>query len=295
MNLVVNAAEAIGDAGGSIRLATRLVHADRALFETMYLAPQLPEGDYIVVQVSDTGCGMSPETAAKVFDPFFSTKFTGRGLGLAAVLGIVRGHHGAIKVESTPGKGSTFTLLFPAFAKAPAAQSSAAVPGHTITVLVVDDEDCVRRTVQAMLQRNGIQVLLAEDGQAGLEQYAARHGVIDAVLLDLTMPLMDGIEALGRMLAIDPAARILLMSGFDENLETARYGDLGQRASCRSRSPSSPCSTRSTARWADLRPAPLVLHAGGDGSGGHHCHRDLRTHRTPSAGRCPTVPARVCA
>ena len=234
MNLVVNAADALGDAGGAIRLATRLVHADRALFETMYLAPQLTEGDYVVLQVSDTGCGMSPETAAKVFDPFFSTKFTGRGLGLAAVLGIVRGHHGAIKVESTPGKGSTFTLLFPASVKAPAAHPAAADaasprPSRATTVLVVDDEDCVRRTVQAMLRRNDIQVLLAEDGQAGLELYAARHGEIDAVLLDLTMPKLDGIEALGQMLAIDPAARILLMSGFDENTETARYGNLGQK------------------------------------------------------------------
>ncbi|MFN8507395.1 MAG: PAS domain S-box protein [Dehalococcoidia bacterium] len=113
MNLVINATEAIGDGGGAVTVKTAVVHAMRATFAGMYLSPDLPEGDYIEVRVTDTGRGMIAETASRIFDPFFTTKFTGRGLGLAAVLGIVRGHRGAISVTSAEGAGTTFTLLFP--------------------------------------------------------------------------------------------------------------------------------------------------------------------------------------
>ncbi len=113
LSLVVNAAEAIGEQPGEVSLTTRLIHADPTLVARMYLAPELPEGDYLALEVSDTGCGMDQATREKIFDPFFTTKFLGRGLGLAAVVGIVRGHQGAIQVESTPGKGSTFRILFP--------------------------------------------------------------------------------------------------------------------------------------------------------------------------------------
>ena len=233
MNLALNAADAIGESGGVVRLATRLVRADRALLDSMYLSPQLPEGDYVRVQVTDTGCGMTPETLARVFDPFFTTKFTGRGLGLAAVLGIVRGHRGAIRVESAPGLGTTFTLLFPAIkeappAPAPQAPSTADLAPLARTVLVVEDEASVRRTVEAVLKRQGITLLFAVDGLSGVELFRQHHRKIDAVLLDLTMPKMSGAEALRHMRAIDPAARILLMSGFDETVESERHENLGQ-------------------------------------------------------------------
>ncbi len=234
MNLVLNAADAIGEQGGAIHLATRLEHADRALLETMYLAPDLPPGDYVRLEVVDTGCGMSPEVLARVFDPFFTTKFTGRGLGLAAVLGIVRGHRGAIRVGSTPGVGTAFTLLFPVAPRpasplpSPARSAGPAPVQPERTILVVDDDESVRRTVKAMLQRHGMRTLFAEDGLTGVELFAARHQEIDAVLLDLTMPRLDGTGALRRMLEIQPDARILLMSGFDEAAESERYGQLGQ-------------------------------------------------------------------
>src|SRR5882724_5046834 len=114
MNLVVNAAEALGERAGVVGIATGVLHAEGDYLRTTFLAPELAEGQYVFVEVSDNGCGMGPATQAKVFDPFFSTKFTGRGLGLSAVLGIVRGHKGAIKVYSAPGRGSTFKVLFPA-------------------------------------------------------------------------------------------------------------------------------------------------------------------------------------
>jgi len=237
MNLVLNAADAIGERGGVIRLAAHRESIGRARFETMHLAPQLPEGDYLVLEVSDNGCGMAPDTIARIFDPFFTTKFTGRGLGLAAVLGIVRGHRGAIKVESRPGHGTVFTILLPA---ASAEQPPAPCPSSTTTnvaaashrrgrtILVVDDEESVRKTVHAMLTREGLALRFAEDGLAGVDAYREHHHTIDAVLLDLTMPRLGGTEALERMLAINPHARVLLMSGFDEHVESARHARRGQ-------------------------------------------------------------------
>uniref|UniRef100_UPI002ADE7C8B PAS domain S-box protein n=1 Tax=Tepidiforma sp. TaxID=2682230 RepID=UPI002ADE7C8B len=113
MNLITNASDAIGDRSGVISISTGLMHADRAYLRTAYMDDDLPEGDYVYLEVADTGVGMDEATAARIFDPFFTTKFTGRGLGLAAVLGIVRSHRGAIKLYTEPGRGTTFKILFP--------------------------------------------------------------------------------------------------------------------------------------------------------------------------------------
>jgi signal transduction histidine kinase len=121
MNLVVNAAEAIGAEAGIISITTGLQRADQAYLAEVYAAPDLPEGWYVALEVADTGQGMDATTRARIFDPFFTTKFTGRGLGLAAVLGIVRGHKGALNVYSEPGHGSTFKILLPISAEASAA------------------------------------------------------------------------------------------------------------------------------------------------------------------------------
>jgi PAS domain S-box-containing protein len=148
MNLIVNAAEAIGDDVGTITLTTGIRHADHAELAAIYLAHDLPAGDYLYLEVDDTGSGMDADTLAKIFEPFFTTKFTGRGLGLAAVLGIVRGHHGALKVQSQPARGTTFTILLPTptdqrmttddvNSSVASGRRSAGAGG---TVLVVDDE-----------------------------------------------------------------------------------------------------------------------------------------------------------
>jgi signal transduction histidine kinase len=113
MNLVSNASDALGDQDGAVVVRTRMVHADADVFRANYWHDELPEGDYVCLEVADNGCGMTEEILARIFEPFFSTKFTGRGLGLAATLGIVRSHRGTIQVASTPGQGSMFRVLFP--------------------------------------------------------------------------------------------------------------------------------------------------------------------------------------
>lgn len=229
MNLVINASEAIGAQEGTIRLATGCLHVDRTMLETMYLAQDLAEGEYVELKISDTGCGMSPETIARVFDPFFTTKFTGRGLGLAAVLGIVRSHNGAIRVESEPGNGTTFTLLFPVVSGSASTAVAVAPPVKPIplrpklrTVLVVDDEESVRLIARSMLERWGFRVILADDGVEGVVQFRKHQGEIDIVLLDLTMPKLSGYDAFNELRKLSPEVCVLMMSGFDESAETQR-------------------------------------------------------------------------
>jgi two-component system cell cycle sensor histidine kinase/response regulator CckA len=196
MNLVINASEAIGDAGGDITVVTAAVDCDQSCLETGWGSEPPAPGRYVALGVTDTGCGMDTLTCARVFEPFFTTKFTGRGLGLSAVMGIVRGHKGAIRVSSEPGKGTTFKLLFPASSAAPQSLSqprrkSVGISGHG-TILVVDDDDGVLFIARAILERLGFTVLTAADGMEGLEMYKARMAEIACVLLDLTMPKMDG-------------------------------------------------------------------------------------------------------
>jgi len=229
MNLVINASDAIGAGDGSISITTRPVEMTKAALRQVYLAPGLAPGAYVSLEVTDTGSGMDRETLARIFDPFFTTKFTGRGLGLAAVLGIMRGHHGAIKVESTPGQGSTFRLLFPV---APSredqlpASSREQSPANG-TILVVDDEPTVRAVTSRALRSFGFEVIEASDGAAGAEAFATNSRRIDCVLLDLTMPRMGGEDAFLAMRAADPDVPILLMSGFTEDDSRRRFGSLG--------------------------------------------------------------------
>ena len=232
LNLVTNASEAIGDRGGSIVVSTGVRHADAAYLATTQLAPELPEGDYVFLDVRDTGAGMSHEVQARIFDPFFSTKFAGRGLGLAAVLGIVRGHDGAIKVESELGKGTLIRVLLP---RAEGVSNLAEEARHSAdgwrgsgTILLVDDEETVRATVSRMLELFGFSVLIAEDGDVAVEMFRAQGRDIVLVLLDLTMPRLNGEEALQQIRAMDPSARVLLMSGFDEDEVLSRLN--GDRA-----------------------------------------------------------------
>lgn len=218
MNLVINASEALNGKPGSITLETRLQEVDAAYTAQTFGPHALEPGHYISLEVHDTGEGMSEDTQAKIFDPFFTTKFTGRGLGLAAVSGIIRGHKGALKVYSAPGRGTTFKIIFPALAVEAAPPPTVAWRDLTGsgTILVIDDEDMVRKVAKAVLEGKGYHVLLAEDGQAGVELFARVHRQIALVLLDLTMPRMGGEEALTRLRAIRPDVPVILSSGYNE-------------------------------------------------------------------------------
>ncbi len=226
MNLIINASEAIGDQAGVIAVSTGVRHCERADLSQTYLDDDLPPGTYVTLQVSDTGCGMSDETQAKLFDPFFTTKFTGRGLGLAAVLGIVRGHKGAIQLDSEPERGTTFQVLLPASPEvaAPAAAPLAATAAWrgSGTILIVDDEASLRGLLCRMVSDMGFDTLTAADGRAGVEVFRAHADRIRLVLLDMTMPHMDGQQALEEMERLRSDVRAILMSGYDEYTATRR-------------------------------------------------------------------------
>jgi two-component system, cell cycle sensor histidine kinase and response regulator CckA len=230
MSLVVNASEALGERPGVITISGGAMDCDRAYLSESWLDEQLPEGTYVFIQVADTGAGMDAETRLRIFDPFFTTKFTGRGLGLAAVLGIVRGHRGAIKVYSEPGRGTTFRVLFPACARAPAGVASSAAGGVCEpqgTVLLVDDDESVRAVGRKMLERIGFAVVTASDGAEAIARFRERGGDISCAIVDLTMPHVDGAETFRELRRMRPDVRVILSSGYNEQDVTQRFAGKG--------------------------------------------------------------------
>ncbi len=227
MNIVLNASEALADKGSTITVSTGSVQVtNEYLLKTDY-HDQAVEGQYVFVEVSDNGCGMDGATRGKIFDPFFTTKFTGRGLGLPAVLGIVRGHRGAIQVCSEPGKGTAFKVLFPALeqpATPPTPLVSAAVAAKASgTILVVDDEETIRRVAKKILNGSGFEVVVAGGGGEAVEIFRKTPAQFAAVLLDLTMPRMDGEEVFRSLQEINPEVPVLIMSGFNEQDTVNRF------------------------------------------------------------------------
>ena len=217
MNLITNASDALGDTAGTVTLETGTVMADRAMLASTYLNEQLPGGLYVVLEVSDTGCGMDAATSARIFEPFFTTKFTGRGLGLAAVLGIVRGHKGAISVQSAPGAGTTFRVLLPASNStvgASEAATGAVLKRGVGLVLLVDDEEAVRGLARRVLERGGYQVLEAANGEDALSALADHRASVRAVVLDLTMPGLGGEATLQRIRRDNPDLPVIVSSGY---------------------------------------------------------------------------------
>jgi PAS domain S-box-containing protein len=223
MNLVINGAEAIGDERGTVLVTTGVQDIDEQYAQNLF-ASEIRTGRYVFLEVHDTGSGMDEETQSKIFDPFFTTKFTGRGLGLAAVLGIVRGHGGAIKVYSSPGRGSTFKVFFPASDLAPLAFAKAAPSfrGDGLALLV-DDDPGVRGAVRRMLELLGFRVLEAANGRAGTEVFARHAHEIKIVLLDMTMPEMGGEETFRELRRLRDDVAVILTSGYNEIEATRRF------------------------------------------------------------------------
>ena len=225
MNLVINASEAIGEKSGVISISTGCMDCDESYLRNVWLDENLSDGLYVYLEIADTGCGMSKEILAKIFDPFFSTKFTGRGLGMSAVLGIVRGHKGALKVYSEPGKGTTFKILLPASEKPAQLFNGTVQEEHwegSGTVLLVDDEESARGVGIEMLKESGFTPLTAVDGREALEVYRA-HPEIAFVILDLTMPKMDGEQCFRELKKINPAVKVIISSGYNEFEVTQRF------------------------------------------------------------------------
>ncbi|MEM1180034.1 MAG: PAS domain S-box protein [Acidobacteriota bacterium] len=226
MNLITNASDAMGDSDGGVTVSARLAQVSREWLRRCRTGAELLPGPYVLLEVKDSGSGMDEDTSNRMFEPFFTTRFTGRGLGLAAVLGIVRGHKGAIDVESTPGEGTTVRILLPP-AEQPAEQEptdeEVSAASTTGTILVVDDEPGVRFLARMVLEEYGFTVLTAEDGRAALRLFEGQSDEIDLVLLDLTMPNMDGEQTLVALHDVRKDTRVLLSSGYSRHETMKRF------------------------------------------------------------------------
>jgi signal transduction histidine kinase/ActR/RegA family two-component response regulator len=235
MNLITNASDAIGEQEGVITVTTGVVGIGAADPVARSAGPPLPPGDYVFLEVADTGKGMDLATQALIFDPFYTTKQTGRGLGLASVLGIVRGHRGDIQVSSAPGRGTNFTVLLPTVPAAPVEAAAAAAPapaGGTCpdgrrSVLIVDDEAQVLETTQVMLEECGFAVITATDGVEGVAAFREHAAHLCAVVLDMNMPRLDGAAAFRQMRGIAPGVPVLLTSGLDEQDAVSEFTGSG--------------------------------------------------------------------
>ncbi len=234
VNLVTNAAEAFDGGHGAITVSAGVMQADSQYLAACPHDHDLRAGEFVYLEIADDGPGMDADTLGRVFDPFFSTKFPGRGLGLAASQGIVRGHNGTIRMTSTAGKGTTVRVLLPVLEQVceqvdaehkPTQQITIESDDKAGTVLVVDDEGSLLRIVRASFEEDGMEVLLASDGIEALQVFRKHLDRIDLVLLDLTMPRMSGVEVLDEMQKICPDVLVLLTSGFSEDEVMDRLAD----------------------------------------------------------------------
>ena len=234
MNIVINASEAIGSSNGLITLATGVQEFDKKTLASSRLEEKLVAGRYVWMKVSDNGCGMDAETRDRLFDPFFTTKFTGRGLGMSAAQGIIRAHKGALLVESSPGVGTTIQVLFPivdavqsAKTDGPAAEVDPSIASrHADTVLIVDDEEILRAVCTEMFKELGFEVLTANGGVEALQIFREQGGRIILVLLDYSMPGMDGVALFRELRKGGPHVPVLLASGYGEAEVAVRFKGL---------------------------------------------------------------------
>ena len=236
LNLITNASDSLEDNPGTITVTTGVMECTREYLSNAQSFLQsgredsLPDGRYVFFEVQDSGCGMDAETRSRIFEPFYTTKFTGRGLGLAAVMGIVNGHNGAIQIDSEPGNGSTFKVLFPAGSRPAtgkqvqqhAAPRSDGWQGSGL-VLIVDDDTSISRISRQMYKMMGFTTINAADGLEAIKVFREYSDEVVLVQLDLTMPQMGGEEAFAELRRINPAVRVLLTSGYNQQDATQRF------------------------------------------------------------------------
>jgi CheY-like chemotaxis protein len=221
INLVINASESLENKSGTIRLSLDTQNCKKEYLERLILGKDLPEGEYVCLRVSDTGKGMSSETLERAFEPFFSTKNTGRGLGLSVLMGIVKSHRGALDVRSVPGEGTMFSVYFPTVTKTSKKARKVVTKSKkewkgSGTIILADDEQTVLDMCKEMLEYLGFEVLIATDGVEAVDLYKKNHDKICCIILDLTMPNMDGEEALEEIQKLDASAKIIISSGYGE-------------------------------------------------------------------------------
>ncbi|WNM57694.1 ATP-binding response regulator [Candidatus Nitrospira allomarina] len=231
MNIVINASEAYGEGDGVVTIRTFEWEPTIENFQSWYVIGELPDNRSVALTIQDTGCGMASETIPKIFDPFFSTKLPGRGLGLAALLGLAQAHAATIAVRSQPDVGTEFTLLFPATTPHPSTKKGpvfsiptqeASLPKQSM-VLVVDDEEDVRVACSMIFEEMGLQTLVASDGQIGIQVFEQHQHEIMVVLLDLTMPNMDGRQFLEHIQRLNATIPVILSSGYSEEEAMKRF------------------------------------------------------------------------
>ena len=232
MNLITNASEAIGDNKGEIRVTGSVLASASDIPSGAFVSDDMPPGHYVCIEVTDTGCGMDEETMERIFEPFFTTKITGRGLGMSAVMGIVHSHKGALWLTSQEGAGTTFRVFLPVAKK----------EGHSTTlvshdkpdlwkgsgvILLVDDEEALRVVSGKMLVYLGFDVITAANGREAIEVFKTRKSDIEAVMLDLTMPDMDGEETFRELKKLDENVKVIIVSGFSLQEIEERFNHIG--------------------------------------------------------------------
>jgi CheY-like chemotaxis protein len=232
MNLLINAKEAIGSHRGSIQVHGEKVQLERNDLEGMYF-DQLPDSlTFVRLTVQDDGCGMSDEVRARIFDPFYTTKFTGRGLGMSAVLGIIQSHQGAIRCQSKLYEGTTFTLLIPVtphdapIIDTPVKQPTPTKPHDGTTILIVEDEQAIRDVLQQLLNHAGYHVRAHADGESALQDFTMNPTRINMVMLDMSMPVMSGPQLLGKLRQEGLTAPVVVCSGDAKEDVLKKLGDL---------------------------------------------------------------------
>lgn len=231
MNLILNASEAIGNITGSITLRTYLTECTEETIDHLTMNYSMKPGNYLCMEIADTGCGIDPEKIKQIFDPFFTTKFTGRGLGLAAVSGIIKSHNAGLLVESRMNSGTTFKVYFPVMeeeapvTEKPRKSGSIDTKRKNKTVLIADDEKYIRDLATKMLTIAGYNVLLAENGSQAITMFRENMKSIACIILDLTMPELDGIEALAEIRKISYTVPIIISSGYCESDIEGRFQD----------------------------------------------------------------------